>query len=68
VVGDTIYDVVSAGKLGLPCICLLSGGIEYRLLVAAGVARVNEGSADLLAHLDRVLNWSNLANLAAQPL
>lgn len=68
VVGDTIYDVASAGKLGLPCIGLLSGGIEYRLLVAAGAARVYDGPADLLAHLDEVLNWSNLADLAAQPL
>jgi phosphoglycolate phosphatase-like HAD superfamily hydrolase len=68
VVGDTIYDVASAGKLGLPCIGVLSGGIEYKVLIEAGAVVVYDGPADLLAHLDEVLNRPNLSNLAAQPL
>ena len=36
VVGDTVYDVASAAKLGLPCIGLHSGGIEEKLLLDAG--------------------------------
>lgn len=68
VVGDTIYDVASAGKLGLPCIGLLSGGIEYKLLVEAGAFLVYDGPAELLAHLDEVLNWSDLSSMAVQPL
>lgn len=45
VVGDTVYDVASAGKLGLPCIGLHSGGIEAQLLIDAGAVRIYEGPA-----------------------
>lgn len=65
VVGDTIYDVVSAGKLGLPCIGLHSGGIEEKLLLDAGAARVYEGPDDLLAHLDEALNQPHRAEIPA---
>ncbi len=68
VVGDTVYDVASAGRLGLPCIGLCSGGIEFKLLIEAGAALVYEGPADLLVHLDEVLSRPNLPNLAAYPL
>lgn len=67
-VGDTVYDVASAGKLDLPCIGLLSGGIEFKLLIEAGAVLVYDGPDDLLAHLDDVLNRPNLSNMAAQPL
>jgi HAD superfamily hydrolase (TIGR01549 family) len=66
VVGDTVYDVASASKLGLPCIGVLSGGIEFKLLIEAGAVVVYEGPADLLARLDEVLNRPNLSNLAAR--
>jgi len=68
VVGDTVYDVASASKLDLPCIGLLSGGIEEKLLIEAGAVLTYEGPADLLAHLDGVLNRPNLSNMAASPL
>lgn len=65
VVGDTVYDVASAGKLGLPCIGLHSGGIEEKLLIDAGAVRVYEGPSDLLAHLDEVLNQPQRAEVPA---
>jgi HAD superfamily hydrolase (TIGR01549 family) len=67
-VGDTVYDVESAGVLNVPCIGLLSGGIEYKTLIEAGAVLVYDGPADLLAHLDDVLTRPNLSNMAAQPL
>ncbi len=68
VVGDTIYDVASASKLDLPCIGVLSGGLEEKLLIEAGAVLVYDGPADLLTHLDAVLTRPNLSNMAAQPL
>jgi HAD superfamily hydrolase (TIGR01509 family) len=54
-IGDTIYDVQAAGKLNIPCICVLSGGIEREVLLHAGVAAVYDDPAALLHHLDTVL-------------
>lgn len=65
VVGDTVYDVASAGKLGLPCIGLHSGGIEKKLLFDAGAESIYEGPADLLGHLDEVLNQPHRAEVPA---
>lgn len=65
VVGDTVYDVASASKLDLACIGLRSGGIEERLLREAGAVLIYDGPADLLAHLDEVLNRQDLKRLAA---
>lgn len=56
VIGDTVWDVEAAGKLGLPCVCVLSGGTEAALLVEAGAVAVYDNPADILAHLDDVLN------------
>jgi HAD superfamily hydrolase (TIGR01549 family) len=55
VIGDTVYDIQAAAKLGLPCLGLLSGGIEREVLVEAGAAGVFDNAADILAHLDPVL-------------
>lgn len=55
VVGDTIYDIEAAGKLGLPCVGVLSGGIERAELLGAGAAAVYDNAADVLRHLDDVL-------------
>ena len=63
VIGDTVYDVEAAAKLGLPCVCVLSGGIEREVLVAAGAAALYDDAADVLAHLDEVLNPSDVEEL-----
>lgn len=55
VIGDTVFDVEAAAKLGLPCIGVLTGGIERELLVEAGATAVHTDAADVLAHLDAVL-------------
>lgn len=55
VIGDTVFDIEAAGKLGLPCVAVLSGGIERQLLEDAGAAAVYADAAAVLAHLDAVL-------------
>ena len=55
VVGDTVYDVEAAGRLGLPCVCVLTGGIEHAVLLEAGAAAVYPDATALLADLDTVL-------------
>ena len=47
-VGDTPYDVESAGRAGLSCICLRSGGYSEAELVEAGAALVVDVPEDLL--------------------
>ncbi len=54
-VGDTVFDVEAAGKLGVPCVCVLTGGIERQVLVDAGATAVYTDAADVVAHLDAVL-------------
>lgn len=39
VLGDTVYDIASARTLHLPCVCVLSGGIERTVLEQAGPPR-----------------------------
>ena len=56
VVGDTIYDVDAARRLGLPCVCVLTGGIERGVLEDAGAAAVYNDAADVLADLDALLD------------
>ncbi len=55
VIGDTVFDVEAAGKLGLPCVCVLTGGIERDVLEDAGAAAVYTDVADVLDHIDEVL-------------
>ncbi len=56
VIGDTVYDVEAAAALGLPCVTVLSGGIERAVLEKAGAAAVYRDTAEILADLDAVLH------------
>jgi HAD superfamily hydrolase (TIGR01549 family) len=40
VVGDTVWDIEAAGRAGLPCVCVLSGGISRAELEGAGATAV----------------------------
>lgn len=53
--GDTTYDVEAARKLAIPCVCVLSGGIQRDLLMRAGASAVYSDAADVLRHLDDIL-------------
>lgn len=64
VFGDTVYDIEAAGKLGLPCVCVLSGGIEREVLVEAGAARVYEHAQDIVDNLDEALSPPELTEVA----
>ena len=55
VIGDTIYDINAAKKVGLPCVAVLSGGLERELLEQAGAAAIYDGAAAILKDLDTVL-------------
>jgi HAD superfamily hydrolase (TIGR01509 family) len=50
-VGDSVWDVRAAGRAGVTCIGLLSGGIPRAALEAEGAATVWEHPQDLLDHL-----------------
>lgn len=51
-VGDTVWDVLAAGKAGVPCVALLSGGIPRAALEGAGAAAVYRDPRDLLRAID----------------
>lgn len=51
-VGDAVWDVVSASHAGIPTIGLCCGGYGRRELLDAGAVEVYLGPGDLLAHLD----------------
>jgi HAD superfamily hydrolase (TIGR01509 family) len=55
VIGDTVWDVQSAERAGMPCIGLTCGGISEGELRAAGAVEVYDDPADLLANLDHSL-------------
>jgi HAD superfamily hydrolase (TIGR01509 family) len=50
-VGDTVWDVIAAHRAGIPCIGLLSGGIEAAQLRDAGAAEIYRDAAALLEDL-----------------
>ncbi|MEV4638896.1 HAD family hydrolase [Actinoplanes sp. NPDC049548] len=52
-VGDAVWDVKAAGKLGIPCIGLACGGTSADELTAAGAIETYKDPAALLAALDR---------------
>jgi phosphoglycolate phosphatase-like HAD superfamily hydrolase len=54
-VGDSLWDITSAGRCGLRCICLLTGGTGRCELEAAGAAQVFGAPAELLERLDSSL-------------
>jgi HAD superfamily hydrolase (TIGR01509 family) len=51
VVGDTVWDVESAKRAGLPCVGLRCGGVSDSELRDAGAVEVYDDPADLLDHL-----------------
>jgi HAD superfamily hydrolase (TIGR01549 family) len=55
VVGDSVWDVEAAHRLGIPAVALLSGGFAEAELRAAGADWVLEDVADLRQRLDQVL-------------
>lgn len=55
VVGDTTYDIAAAKALGIPCACVLTGGIERRVLEKAGAAAIYDSPAGLLDDLDKIV-------------
>ena len=54
-VGDTGWDVESAGRAGMPCIAVRTGGWPECALRDAGAIEVYADAADLLANLDQSL-------------
>jgi len=53
--GDAVWDVQAALRLGIPTIGLLTGGTGRDELLAAGAALVRTDCVDLLEHLDEAL-------------
>lgn len=52
VVGDAVWDVLSAEAAGVPCIGLRSGGVSAERLGSAGAGWVYDGPRDLLDRLE----------------
>jgi len=51
-VGDSVWDVEAAGKLGIPCIGLACGGTSAAELTEAGAVATYRDPAALLSDLD----------------
>jgi HAD superfamily hydrolase (TIGR01509 family) len=51
-VGDTVWDVEAAGKLGIPTVCVLTGGRSREELERAGAVAVYESLEQLVDGLD----------------
>lgn len=51
-IGDTVWDVEAAGRAGVPCIGVRSGGISRDELEQAGAAAVFDNAEDLLRHIN----------------
>jgi len=58
VIGDTIYDIDAATKLGLPCYCVLTGGIEGELLERAGAIAIYPNANALADDIDNLMGGS----------
>ena len=52
-VGDSVWDVQAAGRIGVACIALTCGGTSRAELAGAGAVAVYDDPAELLADLDR---------------
>jgi HAD superfamily hydrolase (TIGR01509 family) len=50
-VGDSVWDVEAAARLGIPCIGLTCGGTSAAELTGRGAVATYEDPADLLTHL-----------------
>jgi phosphoglycolate phosphatase-like HAD superfamily hydrolase len=53
VIGDAVWDALSAEAAGAPCIGLRSGGVGTERLLSAGASWVHDGPRDLLEQLDQ---------------
>ena len=53
VIGDAVWDALSAEAAGAPCIGLRSGGVSTERLLSAGASWVHDGPRDLLEQLDQ---------------
>ena len=51
-VGDSVYDCMAAGRLGIPTIAVRTGGFSHEELVEAGAAQVFDSLDELQAALD----------------
>ena len=54
-VGDAVWDVEAAGRAGIPCVGLLTGGYSEAELLGAGAVAVYDTPRSLAAHLDQAL-------------
>ncbi|HVY10100.1 MAG TPA: HAD family hydrolase [Mycobacteriales bacterium] len=61
-VGDTVWDVEAASRAGVPCVCVLTGGIAEPVLRDAGAIEVYPDAAALRAEF----GGSALGRLAAR--
>jgi HAD superfamily hydrolase (TIGR01509 family) len=61
VLGDSVWDVRAAGKAGIACVGLESGGFSRCELLDEGAALVYADPGDLLAHLDDVASAAAFA-------
>jgi phosphoglycolate phosphatase-like HAD superfamily hydrolase len=52
-VGDTVWDVQAAERAGMPCVAVLSGGIDATTLRDAGAVAVYDDVASLLSDFER---------------
>jgi HAD superfamily hydrolase (TIGR01549 family) len=55
VIGDTAHDVEAAQRAGLPCVTVLTGGIEREVLLRAGAAAIYDSAASIVEDLDALL-------------
>jgi HAD superfamily hydrolase (TIGR01509 family) len=61
-VGDAVWDIIACGRIGVPAIGLLSGGVSRDELEKAGAEAVFDNPRDLREHIDS----SPIAALAAK--
>ena len=61
-VGDAVWDIIACGRIGVPAIGLLSGGVSRDELEKAGAEAVFDNPRDLCEHIDS----SPIAALAAK--
>lgn len=54
-VGDTPYDISAAGKIGVPCVAVISGGFTREQLATAGPIAIFQNVSELQEHLDELM-------------
>jgi HAD superfamily hydrolase (TIGR01509 family) len=54
-IGDTVWDVKAAGRVGIPCLAVLTGGIARSELEEAGAAGVFEDPREIARDIEDVL-------------